>query len=49
MNRGRGIKVINDVTDLRRDLMGGKHNEYDGDNDMGIDDWKGKSMDMLLK
>ena len=49
MNRGRGIKVINDVTDLRRDLMGGKHNEYDGDNDMGIDDWKGKSMDMLAQ
>ena len=49
MNRGRGITVVKDVGPLRRKLSGGKHNEDDGDNAMGIDDWKGTSVDMLVQ
>ena len=47
MNRGRGIKVIRDVGPLRQRLSGGSGD--DGDHAMGIDSWKGNSMDMLAQ
>ena len=48
MNRGRGIQVVRDVGPLRRTLLGGS-GEEDGDHAMGIDCWKGRSMDMLAQ
>jgi hypothetical protein len=47
MNRGRGIQVLKDVGPLRETLSGGTENH--GDHAIGIDSWKGSSINVLAQ
>ena len=50
MNRGRGIRVINDVGPLRKQLVGDGLACLDGDeSSAGIDFWRGSKMDVLAQ